>query len=68
MLFKLIKNHINYPLDLVNQYSNLIVQVIIHFWPVPCLRLLAAGLSPRRPVFAPGSIHVGFMADKVALG
>jgi hypothetical protein len=26
------------------------------------------GLSPRRPGFAPGSIHVGFVADKVAQG
>jgi hypothetical protein len=29
---------------------------------------LVAGLSPRRPVFAPGSIHVEFVVDKVALG
>jgi hypothetical protein len=28
----------------------------------------ATGLSPRRPGFAPGSIHVGFVVDKVALG
>jgi hypothetical protein len=27
-----------------------------------------AGLSPRRPGFEPGSIHVGFVVDKVALG
>jgi hypothetical protein len=26
------------------------------------------GLSPRRPGFAPGSIRVGFVVDKVALG
>jgi hypothetical protein len=26
------------------------------------------GLSPRRPGFALGSINVGFVADKVALG
>jgi hypothetical protein len=31
-------------------------------------RLLVAGLSPRRPGFAPVSIHVGFVVDKVALG
>jgi hypothetical protein len=31
---------------------------------VPWLRLLVAGLSPWRP----GSIHVGFAVDKVALG
>jgi hypothetical protein len=35
---------------------------------VPWLRSLAAGLSPRRPGFAPGWIHVGFVVDKVALG
>jgi hypothetical protein len=35
---------------------------------VPWLRSLVAGLSPRRPWFAPGSIHVGFVVDKVALG
>jgi hypothetical protein len=33
---------------------------------VPWLRSLVAGLSPRRPGFEPGSIHVGFV-DKVAL-
>jgi hypothetical protein len=27
-----------------------------------------AGLSPLRPGIAPGSIHVGFVVDKVALG
>jgi hypothetical protein len=35
---------------------------------VPWLKRLVAGLSPRRPVFASGSIHVGFVVDKVALG
>jgi hypothetical protein len=35
---------------------------------VPWLRSLVAGLSPRRPGFAPGSIHVGFVVDKVGLG
>jgi hypothetical protein len=34
---------------------------------VPWLRSLVAGLSPRRPGFAPGSIHVGCVVDKVAL-
>jgi hypothetical protein len=33
---------------------------------VPWLRSLVAGLSPRR--FSPGSIRVGFVVDKVALG
>jgi hypothetical protein len=35
---------------------------------VPCLRSLDSDLSPRRPGFAPGSVHVGFVVDKVALG
>jgi hypothetical protein len=35
---------------------------------VPWLRSLVAGLSPRRPWFTPGSIHVGFVVDKAALG
>jgi hypothetical protein len=35
---------------------------------VPWLRSLVASLSPRRPRFAPGSFHVGFVVDKVALG
>jgi hypothetical protein len=28
---------------------------------------LAAALPPRRPGFDPGSVHVGFVVDKVAL-
>jgi hypothetical protein len=35
---------------------------------VPWLRRLVAGLSPRRPGFDPGSVHVRFVVDKVALG
>jgi hypothetical protein len=34
---------------------------------VPWLRRLAAGLPPPTPGFDPGSVHVGFMVDKVAL-
>jgi hypothetical protein len=34
---------------------------------VSWLRSLVAGLSPRRPGFVPGSIHVGFVVDKVAI-
>jgi hypothetical protein len=33
-----------------------------------CLKQLDTGLSPRKPRFAPGSVHVGFMVDKVTLG
>jgi hypothetical protein len=35
---------------------------------VPWLRRLAAGLPPRRSMFDPGSVRVGFVVDKVALG
>jgi hypothetical protein len=35
---------------------------------VPWLRRLTAGLPPRRPGFDPGSVYVGFVVDKVALG
>jgi hypothetical protein len=37
-------------------------------WAVPWLRRLAADLPTRRPRFDPGSVHVGFVVDKVALG
>jgi hypothetical protein len=35
---------------------------------VPWLRRLVAGLPARRTRFDPGSIHVGLVVDKVALG
>jgi hypothetical protein len=35
---------------------------------VPWRRRLVNGLSPRRPRLAPGSVHVRFVVDKVALG
>jgi hypothetical protein len=35
---------------------------------VPWLRWLLAGLSRRRYGFAPGSVHVGLVVNKVALG
>jgi hypothetical protein len=35
---------------------------------VPWLRQLVAGIPPRRPGFDPGSVHVGFVVDKVAVG
>jgi hypothetical protein len=35
---------------------------------VPWLRRLVSGLSLRRPGFNPGSVHVGFLVDKAALG
>jgi hypothetical protein len=35
---------------------------------MPWLRWLVTGLSLQRTRFAPGSIYVGFVVDKVALG
>jgi hypothetical protein len=35
---------------------------------VPRLRPSVAGLSPRRPVFDPRSVHVRFVVHEVALG
>jgi hypothetical protein len=35
---------------------------------VPWLRPLVAGLPQRRTGFDPGSVHVGFVVDKVAMG
>jgi hypothetical protein len=35
---------------------------------VPWLKRLVPGLSPQRPGIAPGSIHVGFVLEKMALG
>ena len=35
---------------------------------VPWLRLLVAGVSPRRPGCNPRPVHVEFVVDKVALG
>jgi hypothetical protein len=34
---------------------------------VPWLRRLVAGLAQRRPGFDPGSVHVRFVVDRVAL-
>jgi hypothetical protein len=36
------------------------------WWAVPWLKRLVAGLLPRRLGFDPGSVHVGFVVDKVA--
>jgi hypothetical protein len=35
---------------------------------MPWLRWLVAGLSLRRPRFVPGTVHVGFVVDRVAVG
>jgi len=41
-------------------------RVTIFSWP--WLRRLVAVLSPWRPAFAPGSVYVRFVVEKVALG
>jgi hypothetical protein len=43
-------------------------EVMYVYKGVPWLRRLVAGLSPRRLGFDPGSVHVRFVVDKVALG
>jgi hypothetical protein len=35
---------------------------------VPWLKQLVTGFSPQKPGFKPGSVHVGFVVEKVALG
>jgi hypothetical protein len=40
----------------------------INYMAVPLVRHLVTSLSPRRPEFAPGSVHMGFVVDKVTLG
>ena len=40
----------------------------LRHWAVAWLRRLVDGLSPRRTGFDLGSVHVGFVVDKVALG
>jgi hypothetical protein len=37
-------------------------------WAVQRLKPLVTGLSPRRPGFAPGSVHMGFVVVRVAMG
>jgi hypothetical protein len=45
--------------------SNVILNINTHLGAVTWLRRLDADHSPRRPVLAPGSVHVGFMVDSV---
>jgi hypothetical protein len=46
----------------------ILVEVVLQTeMAVPWLKRLVAGLSPRRPGFDPGSVHVGFVVDKLAL-
>jgi hypothetical protein len=48
---------------LLKQYFHLMENLAIQW-----LRQLVAGLSLQRAGFDPGSFHVGFVVDKVALG
>jgi len=44
------------------------IQILSALLVVSSLRWLVAGLSPRKPWFAPGLVHVGFVGKvKVAL-
>jgi hypothetical protein len=55
----------------VEHFRSWVISVsVTNIWgrAVPWLRSLVAGLSPWRLGFTPGSIHVGFVVDKVALG
>ena len=54
-----------YLTDLVGEIQT---PLMISLQAVPWLRRSVAGLSPRRPGFDPGSVHVGFVVDNVALG
>jgi hypothetical protein len=45
-----------------------VIIVTAHSWPVPWLRQLVDGLSPRRPGFDPGSVHVGFCGGQSGTG
>jgi hypothetical protein len=45
-----------------------IIEVIFVMQKCAWLRRLATGLSPRRPRFVRGSVHMGFVVDKVVLG
>jgi hypothetical protein len=40
----------------------------IKFNAIKLIRWLVAGISSRSLEFAPGSVHVAFVVDKVALG
>jgi hypothetical protein len=43
-------------------------QDMLEAWHKAVPEQLLADLSRRKPRFAPGSVHVGFVVDKVALG
>jgi hypothetical protein len=47
--------------------SNFFILLLL-LWAAPSLKRLVAGFALRRPGFKPGSSHVEFVVDKVALG
>jgi hypothetical protein len=51
-----------------NQRNNNTFKNVVQYKAMLWLRRLVTGLLPRRSVFAPGSVHVGFVMDKVTLG
>jgi hypothetical protein len=48
--------------------SHLVIRIQLSQLYVRAKHRLVAGLPPRWPGFDPGSVHVGFVVDKVALG
>jgi hypothetical protein len=54
--------------DTTLSFLRILAKDLQSFKAVPWLRRLVAGLSARRAGFDPGSVHVGFVVDKVALG
>jgi hypothetical protein len=64
-----LKVSIVYDLSVINKIQVAVGRLLtLTIGAVPWLRSLVAELSPWTPGFAPGSIHVGFAVDKVALG
>jgi hypothetical protein len=49
-------------------YHSYFVSVRFSVRVVPWFRRLIAGFSPRRTGFAPVSVHLGFVVDKVTMG
>jgi hypothetical protein len=59
-----IKNYATFLNNPRNYYCSVHIIKSVVSW----LGQLVAGLPPRRAGFAPGSVHVGFVVDIVALG
>jgi hypothetical protein len=52
----------------LNLDARILKWILLGSEAAPWLKQLVAGFPPRRPGFEPGSSHVGFVVDKVALG